>query len=594
MISKVNYSVITLISICLFLSIYRMNNVIEKEISWDVLGYYLYLPATFIHDDPLFSDTSWLEKENEQRKLADTLYMVSSNNEGEPMYFFLMGTAILFLPFFLIGHLYSFLVGSPMNGFEMPYQYFMVAGGVIYTLIGLIFFRKILTYFFNDRISSILLIIIVFGTNYIHHLTLKNLETVNLLFTLASIITWYTIKWHNTQTPKYLFFIGISIALMGLIKPTEVLIFLLPLFWNVTTIQELKDKITLLLKHKKTIIHVLIVCFLLVLPQISYWFIKTGSIIYDTYKNPGVGLDILSPHVWNVLFSYRKGWLIYTPIMLFSLMGFFVLYQQNRKIFFAVLIYASCSFLIISSWSEWWYGAAFSVRPLITLYPLLAISMGYFIQFVATKSRFIQVLFGAITLFFIFLNQFQWWQLKNYILDPYRTTKAYYWKTFLTSSVTEKDRELLSINRSFTGINIFENTTDYQITKNFFFHFDKPLKINFSHEFTPFFQNEYREITQKDHVWIRASLDFKIVKKGPQPSFLTMTVERKQGNYGYSAPELKTDSLQKEWTHFQTDFLTPEIRNSKDNFKCYLWNQGKNELEIKNVRLEVFEKKTQD
>lgn len=593
MISKANYSLITLISICLFLSIYRMNRVDEREISWDILGYYLYLPATFIHNDPLFTDTSWLKEENDKRQLAGTLYMVSSNDEGEPMYFFLMGTAILYLPFFLMAHFYSFLMGIPMNGFEMPYQYFMVAGGVIYTIIGLIFLRKILTNFFSDRISSILLLVVVFGTNYIHHLTLKNLETGTLLFMFCNIITWYTIKWHNNQLPKYLFFIGISVVLMGLVKPTEIVIFLLPLFWNVTSIQTFKEKIALLLKHKKTIILVVLVCFLLVLPQISYWFIKTGSLIYDTYKNPGVGLDVLSPHFWNVLFSYRKGWLLYTPIMLFSLVGFYFLYQHNRKIFFAILIYTSCSFLLISSWSEWWYGSAFSVRPLITLYPLLLISMGYFVQFVATKARFIQVIVGGFFLFFIFLNQFQWWQLKNYILDPYRTTKAYYWKTFLKTSVTEKEGELLAVDRSFTGMTIFKNVANYNVKKVYRYHFDKSIIVDSNVEFQPFLQKAYQDITQKDHVWIRASLDYKVLKRGA-PSFLTMTMERKEGNYGYFAPGIKIDSLQNEWIHFQTDFLTPEIRNTKDDFKCYLWNQGKNQFEIKNVRLEVFERKIQD
>jgi hypothetical protein len=167
------FSFITLISICLFLSVFRLNNVIEKEISWDVLGYYLYLPATFIHDDPLFNDTSWLKKVNDEKKLTDTLYMISSNNEGEPMYFFLMGTAIVYLPFFFIGHFSAFLLGFPMDGFSSPYQYSMVIGGIIYTLLGLYFLRKILLHFFSDRITSILLLIIVFGTNYIHHLTIK-------------------------------------------------------------------------------------------------------------------------------------------------------------------------------------------------------------------------------------------------------------------------------------------------------------------------------------------------------------------------------------------------------------------------------------
>ena len=80
---------------------------------------------------------------NDEKHLADTLYMISSNEEGEPMYFFLMGSAILYLPFFFLGHYSAYQFGFPMDGFSLPYQYSLVVGGIFYTIIGLIFFRKI-------------------------------------------------------------------------------------------------------------------------------------------------------------------------------------------------------------------------------------------------------------------------------------------------------------------------------------------------------------------------------------------------------------------------------------------------------------------
>ena len=120
------HSLLTILFIGTILSIYRISNVNEKEISWDVLGYYIPLPATFIHSDPLLNNTDWLKKVNAEKDLTGTLYMVSSNEEGEPMYFFLLGMAILFLPFFLIAHGWSMMFGLPMDGFSPPYLYAMV------------------------------------------------------------------------------------------------------------------------------------------------------------------------------------------------------------------------------------------------------------------------------------------------------------------------------------------------------------------------------------------------------------------------------------------------------------------------------------
>jgi len=594
----------TLVLICCFITIYRITTVTDKEISWDILGYYLYLPATFIYDQPMLNDVAWLQKINAEKDLTGTLYMVSTNDEGEPMYFFLMGMSLLYLPFFLIGHALAGLSGFPADGFSMPYQYALVAGGIIYTIIGLIFLRKNLRHFFSEVISAITMIIIVFGTNYIHHLTEKNLETVNMLFMLVNIILWNTIKWHENQKFRNLLAIGIGIALMALVKPSEVFVVLIPLFWNVTSIETFKRKIALFWVKRKAVLAVIGICLLLVMPQIAYWYLKTGHLIYDSYKNPGVGLDIFSPHIINVLFSYRKGWLLYTPVMVFSLIGWFFLFKENRKIFLATASYFIISFYVISSWSEWWYGAAFSARPLITLYPILAICLGYFLLFLKNTNLLIKIGFGLVVLFFIFLNQFQWWQLKHYVLDPYRTTKEYYWATFLKTSASDADKSLLMIYRDFRGKMELTNTEDYQKSVLTDDDFEEPGKNQIrtensnsfysfaeGQEFYEIFVSPYRELTQKDHVWVRAIIDIRFPEnfEGPLPCFV-MTMERKEGSYRYFAPEIKTDSIN-QWQKIEFEYLTPEIRNTRDRFKCYIWNRGKAVFDMDNVKIELYKKK---
>jgi len=599
------FSLITLIVICGFISIYRINTVHENEISWDVLGYYLYLPATFVHHDPLLKDISWLEKINSERKLAGTLYMVSQNKQGEPMYFFLMGMSLFYFLFFLAGNIFSSLLGYPMDGFSFPYQYCLVIGGIIYTIIGLIFLRKILLRFFSEKLSALIIIVIVFGTNYINHLTLDNLSTVNVIFMLTTIIFWNTIKWHENFKSKHLIIIGICITLVTLVKPSECFIFLLPLLWNVTSIDKLKQKFLLLLKEKKTILITIGICIIIAIPQMLYWYLKTQNIIYDSYKNPGVGLDVFSPHIISILFSYRKGWFLYTPIMIFPLIGFYFLYKNNKQIFYACIIYFLVSFYIISSWTEWWYGAGFSTRPLIATYSILAVCLGYFLLALKKSNLFVKIIFGVVFGFFIFLNQFQWWQYKNYILDPYRTTKEYYWATFLKTTITESDRELLMINRDFTGKMDFTEKEKYQksllLIEDFQGKSNKGNQIENNNdfyrmteeqEFYSIFESPYNELTQKDHIWIKASMDIRFSKKfkGALPC-LVMTMDRNNGSYGYYAPQIAMDSIPNHWRKFEVFFLTPEIRNTNDVFKCYIWKRGKSVFDIDNLKLEIYKRK---
>ena len=596
-------SLLILVLISLILSTYRITNVSDRETSWDVLGYYLYLPATFVYDQPMLNDVEWLRKINAEKDLTGTLYQVSSNDQGEPMYFFLMGMSILYLPFFLIGHVTAGIFGYPADGFSYPYQYALVIGAIIYTIIGLIYLRKNLLRFFSEKITVFVMLIIVFGTNYIHHLTLKNLETVNMLFMLVSIIIWNTIQWHDKQKFKNLAAIGLASMLTVLVKPSEIFVVLIPLFWNVFSFHTFKEKIRLFLKKRKQVLGATGLALLLALPQILYWYFKTGHILYDSYKNPGVGLDVFSPHIIQVLFSYRKGWLLYTPVMVFALAGFYFMYRKNKNIFLASVTYFLISFWIISSWTEWWYGAAFSGRPMITLYPVLSLSLGYFLAYLEERRRIVIIGFTILTLFFIFLNQFQWWQFKHYILDPYRTTKEYYWKAFLKTKVTEEDRSAMLIYRDFTGKMELTNPDAYQKWTILYDEFGRGddgiikeadnsfYRFRENQEFQLFFETPYEELTSKDHAWIKATIDVRYPAgfTGTLPCFV-MTMERKEGSYRYFAPEIKADNLGT-WNHFEFVYLTPEIRSPKDRFKCYIWNRSKAPFDVDNIRIDLYKEK---
>lgn len=578
-------SLLTLLSLILFLSLYRITHIDSKEISWDVFGYYLYLPATFIHNDPFLSSIDWIKQVNEQYNLASTLYMISSNDDGVPMYFFLMGTAIIYLPFFLLGHLTAWITCVPMDGFTWPYQFTMVIGGIIYTCIGLVYLRKILTYFFSDKLTAFLLLLMVFGTNYIHHLTLKNLETVNILFMLSSILIWKTIQWHINFKKRDLYKIGLIIGLIFLIKPTETLIILFPLLFGIYSKETLKNKWELIKSHKKSLMIAGSLVLLVLLPQMIYWLKLTGKPIYDSYKNPGVGLDLFEPHIWNVLFSFRKGWFVYTPLMLLILPGFIVFYKKNKTVFWAFFIYFIVSFYIIASWSEWWYGAGFSIRPIITLYPVLFVAIGYFFQSVFIWKPVKKLGLSLIVSFFVFLNLFQWWQLLEYIWDPYRTTFEYYKAIFLKTERSEAYQKLLLVDRDASYSHEL-NKNEYHLVKTIS-KSKKTVTLKEGEEFGDVFTLPYQSVTSKDHIWVETSFVLENKHSVDTAPCFVMLMNRKEGVYGYFAPEIK-DSIK---NHYTFNYLTPEIRSTEDELKCYIWNRARKPLKIISLKVKIWERK---
>ena len=584
-------SSLVLILLCLFIFFFRLNHRESKEISWDVFGYYLPLPATFIYNDPLLNDRSWVDQLNDEKHLSGTVYQISTTEKGEPMYFFLFGMSLFYSIFFFIGHFSAGIGGFPQDGFSDPYQISLVFGCMLYTFIGLYYLRKIMLYFSNERSTAIVLVMIVLGTNYAHHMTMKNLETVNVLFMLAALVIWNTIQWHLDYKLKNLLVISIGLILMALVKPSEILFAFFPILFGIKNRHSFRSKWEIIKSHRRQFYIAISAALIIALPQAGYWFYKTGKPIYDTYKNAGVGLDFFSPHIWNTLFSFRKGWLIYTPIMIFALIGFRQLYRTNKGVFIPVFGTFICSFFIVASWTEWWYGAGFSIRPLITYYTLLSIPMVFFVDKLFEQKRIIQFAFIVLASFFLFLNQFQWWQLRHYILDPYRTTKEYYWAIFLKKEVNKDKQKLMLVQRDFTGNDSFTDSLDYRakviMEDKFSNNPNGVLLSDASKEFAMPIRIPYRKITTKDHVWLAISFEYKTDNKD-LPILIALCMERKNGAYGYKTFELQNDVKQMQKANFY--FLTPEIRSENDVFKIDLWKRSPGSITIDNLKIRAFER----
>lgn len=584
--------------VIIVLAIYRLFNITENEISWDVLGYYLPLPALFIYNDFLLTDITWLQELNYEKNLAGTLYMISELNSGKTIYFFLFGSSIFYLPFFFVGHIFASIFGFEANGFSSPYQISLVIGGIFYASVGLIYFYRNLKLFLNNNISILTFIIVVFGTNYIHHLTLKNLEPVTFLFLLCNVILYYTIRWHNTQKLKYIVLISVSFGLIALTKPSEIFVFIIPLISCVYDYDSFRKKVELILTNKYQILVGLLISLLIVTPQFIYWYYSTGNLIYDSYNNPGVGLDFSNPHISEVLFSFRKGWLLYTPIMFFSLIGFYFLYKYKREYFYSFSLYFLISFYIIASWTEWWYGAGFSIRPMITLYPILAINLGIFIHWLGKiKFKSLKIVFFILVTFFIALNQFQWWQFKQWIIHPYLTTKSYYFDSFFKTNPLDVNKDLLLVERDFSGKMEFKNKLNYEEKMHLFLNDtisiieNSYIKFNETNEFLITKSFPYDKISNQDHFWVVVNFNYKInCDSNYQKSVFVATMERLNGNYGYFSKEV-SDCNNSDWSTFQFEYLTPPIRSESDILKIYFWNRSKSVGEIKNYEIKIFERK---
>jgi hypothetical protein len=612
-------SLIAMLAIAGWFSVMSFNKW-QNSLSWDLFGYYLYTPATVIWKDPGLKDFSKVEEINAKYHNTPSYYQGSRTEKGTWMIKYTMGAAVMEFPFFVGAHILAPTLGYERDGFSAPYQKAMIFAHFFYVIIGFIFLRKVLLRYFTDRLTAFLMVLIVIGSNY--YVTASTCPSIHTMeFTLFSIILYLTIKWHETPNVKFAILLGLTIGLSILVRPTDGLIVLIPLLWNVTSLKTLKEKTGVFFSnYKMQILLAAIFCFLVVFLQMCYWKSVNDTWFIMSYNNnPGEGFEFLHPYLLQVLFSFRKGWFVYTPLMIFAVLGFYQMYKKQKNIFWPLFIFSILNVYVVSSWSCWWYAGCFGQRAMVESYALLIFPLGYFVDGVISSQR--KLLKGAaliIVVFIVGLNIFQTWQYNREILDGSRMTAKYYLKIFGKKQAKPEDKKYLLVDRSQTGFEHFNQEDDYKKRILFYDDFESigdasreqyvdsifrngkgSIMLDSNFIYTPKNELPFDLITKKDHAWIRTTFWY-LPKVDPKqnPLGLVVTFSNKKGEaYKYSVIDVggqPGDNVDLgHWNKYVFDYLTPEVRNESDKINIYFWMRGKLPVYIDDFKVEAFEQKDQ-
>jgi len=577
--------------------------------SWDVFGYYLYLPFTFIYHDLGLKDFSVVDGILDKYHNTSTFYQAIAMPEGHYVMKYSMGMSFFYAPFFFIGHVVARVSGFPADGFSLPYQYAILTGGILYTLLGIWALSSLLVRLFSRGISVFVVIIIIFSTNYLLHVTMygQNAMTHSYLFMTYALILWLTMLWHESHKLQHAVLLGLVCGLTILSRPSEMVCLIIPALWGVTGIASAREKIRLVSRHKKQLILFALILFSLGLIQMAYWKIYTGKFLFYSYGgNAGEGFEFLRPYLFNVLFSFRKGWLVYTPVMLFALAGFYFMYKNNRRVFYALLVYFILNLYVVSSWSSWWYAQSFSQRALIPSYPVMAVGLGYFLTWLKGQGRWKALGYGLIACC-ILLNIFQTIQAHLGVIDGDSMTKAYYFRVFGKLHATEEDKKLLLFKRSIYGSMGFTNEHEYTSKEFARLDFEDAerkdstlyhsgnysFRLDSTCIFSPGVEAPYHDLTGGDHAWIRISAYVYPTKDaGTDPFSLVVHFMHRSSPYNYLTYDSDKMNLEvNTWNRITFDYLTPEVRRKNDRLKLYFWHRGKAPVFLDDVQVIIFEKK---
>jgi hypothetical protein len=575
-------------------------------LSWDNYGYYLHLPAALIYHDIGIEDRSWIDSLNKKYQPERPFYQTGPGQKNRLVNVYPVGFAVLNLPFFLAGHVSAKIFGYKADGLSPPYQYALIIAALFYAILGMWLLRKLLLRFFNDKMSMLIMILIAYASNLFYYATYDSTLPHITLFAIDTLILLLTIKWHEQQKVRYAIGLGILIGLVTISRPSELVWILVPLFWGVQSWKTFREKLRLLKKNLSQIFLLFLSMAMVGSLQLMYWKYTSGN--WFSY-NHSEGFDFFRPFTMEVLFSYKKGWLLYTPLMIFAILGIIMMYKKQRPLFFAFTIFFLFNLWVISSWECWWYAGSFGQRPFVQSYGLMAIPLGYFLQgaFAKKITRYLSIL---LLVFFLLLNQFQIWQLRNGLLHYELETKEFYWAAFGKTTINPEIYSLLEVDRGnlapldsagtgYTHRTIFredfENSkslNDLIICDTLGSNSKKSQMLNDVSIYSAGIKMPFDSITSGDYVRVRMYADVFVTPEFlSKPTLITFTMSGHRGqSYCYMTVPIDSNMAKPNtWCRVHGDYVTPHILHRDDKLFVFIWNQGGAKVFLDNLDVEAYE-----
>ncbi|SDJ81262.1 hypothetical protein SAMN05421823_101173 [Catalinimonas alkaloidigena] len=366
---------------------------VTRVIWSDAEGYYLYLPALLIHG-------------GFEGFLAKTGSSQFQFYPGTEKIFtpYTCGVALLQLPFFLLAHVYALLTDAPATGYSAPYAIAIKLAAAFYATLACYLLFRVIRRHFSTAVALLNLTCLYLGTNLFYYTVVESGMSHVYSFFLVSLLLYLTPRLLSDNSTRGIFVLyGVCCGLIALIRPNNAVFGLYLLLYEVHSWSQFKARILHIVRHFGSFCLIPLAALPLLFPQMLYWHHVTGHWIMYSYGNQSF-IYWNEPKVLQVLFSSRNGWLLYSPIMLFALVGLFEALFKRRFSSIAVLIILAAAIYVFSSWWSWWFGGAFGHRCFVEYLPLLALPLAYFINFLLRSGYRINYVMGAFMLFFIFYN----------------------------------------------------------------------------------------------------------------------------------------------------------------------------------------------
>lgn len=572
-------------TLCVIISIGHFTKRGEPLITtWDVYGYWTYLPAAITYGD--VTQFAFAEEHFENYEIASQLFQLTETSNGRvPVY--TNGLALLWAPAYLCADVIARLGNTERDGISRPYQYALIFTCLLWGFLGLFVLRKFLLQYFPDLWVGVGLVTLVFGSNFYHYFCHSPGMPHVYLFTCHALILYLSDRWVRKQRLIDLMLGAAIMSISCLIRPTEVLLAIVPLSYVLIHRDKIKWSHTLLIQ----LLAALVLAIIILMPQLLLWKANTGQWLFNAYADAGHEFHFDGRYLYDGLFSYRKGWLLYTPLMLFAALGLFFLHGEAARWRIPVLMITLAYVFVTFSWHWWWYANSFGARAMIHIYPELTIGLVGLLASLSRMHRALRLVLLGLIILTIPLNVFQTWQFNHKILPGDAINQYYFWRVFGRTEVPRTELKYLFIPH-LNGREACEAESLGSI------EIDRPLDISEDRR-TKFVDKDGRGaqlMTAKDQYsdavaftmsealaerlsgnWIELSAELLITGNdfnSMRNAVYSIEVRRGTEVLMWQPLNFQVFLPQDEWVKDTWEYQLPDQLRAGDEFKYFIWNRN--------------------
>ncbi|MEI6852913.1 MAG: hypothetical protein WCL06_08725 [Bacteroidota bacterium] len=550
-------------------------------IDGDSKGYYAYLEQIFVTHN--FGQ-------------AKVDYEQINAVNGHSLIKYYCGTALLTSPFFLVSAAIASISHQPMDAYSGIFQKTISLAGIVYLLLGLLFASRLLRQFKISDLNIILtLILFVFGSNLLTYTVLHPMMSHVYSFFAISLLLWLFNSFVMSGKKKFLLWTAVILGLVYLIRPLNLVI----VFFLLFLVNDFKGFIVLLKKNSKTVLLALGLFLATVSLQNILWWVQCGKFFTWSYSHEG--FYFAHPEFFRVLFGFRKGLFVYTPLLGISLLGLLVLLRKNKIRFFFASGFLLLITYLISAWWCWSYSDGLGMRPFIDFYVIFILLFALLLQSLNVWIKWAVVVLSLAPLS---LNLLQNYQYQKGILHAEYMNRERYQTVFLKTSDAYMNcfggsddlppynfyqqqaiLETPFMPGAFTPDSAHVETQRGDTEKAFVY--DDRYEFNFVYKV-----NNSEELFRAQKTY--ALIHLKKLDLHPCQFRKTLFVvalsypDRKNAFFKSFPLEPYAYLKQKRWHELSYTIILPKILQKDFELKFYIWNRSLDIFLVKDVEIKIF------